>query len=75
MCAMHHVTCVDFGQQVNFQEFVETVVYTTNSRGEITFYANSLVRLVAATFVKKNDTEVQAPALLLSLFETRLQSP
>lgn len=44
--------------QVNFQEFVETVVYTTNSRGEVTFYANSLVRLVAAAYVKKNDISV-----------------
>eukprot|EP00045_Choanoeca_perplexa_P004632 m.39473 g.39473 ORF g.39473 m.39473 type:complete len:364 (+) comp12677_c0_seq1:86-1177(+) len=46
--------------QVNFQEFVETVVYTTNSRGESTRYANSLVRLVATAYVKKNDAQSQS---------------
>eukprot|EP00730_Choanoeca_flexa_P019327 TRINITY_DN9434_c0_g1_i3.p1 TRINITY_DN9434_c0_g1~~TRINITY_DN9434_c0_g1_i3.p1 ORF type:complete len:366 (+),score=62.37 TRINITY_DN9434_c0_g1_i3:86-1183(+) len=48
---------IDGDHKVDFQEFVEAVVFTTNKRGEPTFYANSLVRLVAAAFVKDNDLE------------------
>lgn len=44
--------------RVSFQEFVDSVIYKTNSKGQSTAHANALVRLVAKTFVKKSDDTV-----------------
>lgn len=60
--------------RISFQEFVEGVVFTTNSRGQSNARFRGLVDMVAMTYVKRNDDEVRLEAecggVMLKLTDT-----